>query len=157
MHSSRRAWQVIYKKRNCPISLNIIAKQLVKIESILDHIRNSKGKSYRKVPTSDLVTLCQNMNISIWTSLSRKYTQLSGNLSWARPQGLTESTMSFLCNQSGDAMISWLTSFLNACYQNNRIPRAWHHANVIDFLNLGNMRHPHRAIDRSVFFVPITN
>ena len=39
--------------------------------------------------------------------------------------------------QSGNAMIPWLTSFFNACYQNNRIPRVWHCANVIVLLKPG--------------------
>ena len=34
-------------------------------------------------------------------------------------------------------MISWLTSFFNACYQNNRIPRMWCCANVIGLLKPG--------------------
>ena len=39
--------------------------------------------------------------------------------------------------QSGNAIVPWLTSFFNACYQKNLITRMWHCANVIRLLKPG--------------------
>ena len=142
-HSSRRAWNSINRltgksstKRNCPISLNIIAKQPV--ENGMYPVSNKTLKREVLQESSNLRsrnTLPEHEHLNMNFSVQEVHSAIR-RLKLGKAPGPDGIHNEFLM-QSGIAMMSWLTSFCNACYQNNRIPRMWHRANIIGLLKPG--------------------
>ena len=142
-YSSRTAWNSInrlavktYTKRICPISPNIIVKQLVQNGMLPGSDKKFKRRVlWERSNLRSHKTLPEHEHLNIDFSVQEVHSSIR-QLKLSNAPGPDGIHNEFLM-PSGNAMISWLTSFFNACYQNNQKPRMRHSANGISLLKPG--------------------
>ena len=142
-HSSRKAWSSINRltgrtsaKKQCPVSPDDIAKQLV-----MNGMCTSRNKEFqRKVlrETSSFryrPTLEEHTNLDLDFSLE-EVTAAIKLLKQGKAPGPDGIHNEFLMH-CGDSMVGWLTELLNLCYSSTQIPKMWRRASVISLLKPG--------------------
>ena len=136
-HSSRKAWSIInnltgrsqHSPRNCPVSANAIAAQLV---------RNGKYKGVDR----ELFQLIFQEVSDRWRALIPSPVNLSGNFSPrefaaalkhvkpGKALGPDSICPEFIIH-AGTALKSWLHGFLSYCLRQLKIPKVWRRALVV--------------------------
>ena len=136
-HSSRKAWSTInnltgrsrHSPRNCPVSANAIAAQLV------------RNRKYEGVDRESSRLISQEVS-DRWRALIPSPVNLSGDFSpreFAAPlQHLKpgkapgpDSICPELIIHAGTTLKSWLRGFLSSCLRQLKIPKVWRRALVV--------------------------
>ena len=135
-HSSQKAWSSINRltsrtsaKKQCPISPDDIAKQLVENGTCTSRNKEFQRKVLRE--TSSLryrPTLEEHIDLDLDFSIEEVPAAIKF-LKQGKAPGPDGIHNEFLMH-CGDNMVGWLTKLLNLCYSSTQIPKMWRRASI---------------------------
>ena len=141
-YSSRKAWSILnnligksrHSPRQCPVSANTIASQLVRNEKCKAVDRKSSRLVSQEVSDLWRATTPDPVNISD-TFLQREFTGALQHLkSGKAPE--PDSIFPELILHAGATLKSWLRDFLSSCLRRLKTPKIWRRALVVAITKL---------------------
>ena len=136
-HSSRKAWSTInnltgrsrHSPRNCPVSANAIASQLVRNGKYESVDRESSRLISEEVSDHWRALIPSPVNLSGDFS-SREFAATLQHVKPGKARG-PDSICLELVIHAGTALKSWLRGFLSSCLRQLKIPKVWRRALVV--------------------------
>ena len=136
-HSSQKAWSTLknltgrprHSSRQCPVSADAIASQLVRNGKYEDVDRKSSRLIFQEVSDLWRATTPDAVNISDNFS-QREFAAALQHLKPGKALG-PDSICPELILHAGAALKSWLRDFLSSCLRRLKIPKIWRRALVV--------------------------
>ena len=141
-HSSRKAWKTISTltgknsiKKVCPLSPNLIAKQVVKNGKSINQDKPFSRKVSKSIKQLAQSESEENKYLGDPISLI-ELTDALKKLKTGKAPGPDGIHNEFLMH-SGKKLLIWLTDFINVAFATRTIPKMWRRARVIAILKPG--------------------